>query len=100
MPLETEIPEDTILDLDPPFPLITDQHKKALLLMKALYLNFPLLQRCRQDCGWTATELVNAAETLRRRGHIKLVEQPDGAIQLRITPTGDIEVFLHEIGAQ
>lgn len=101
MPLDYDgIPEDTILDEDPPFPLLTDRDKKALILMKALYLNFPLLQQHRQDSGWTATELINAAETLRRRGHLKLVELQDGSIQLKITPTGEMEAFLQEIGAR
>jgi hypothetical protein len=79
---------DTIIDR---LPTGEDLPPSALAFLKAIYLAFRPLQDCARECGWTQTELIDAAETLRRKGGIKLVyDKAAGAISIQITPFGSL----------
>jgi hypothetical protein len=93
-----EIPNDTTLDLS----LETrDISEKARRLMKALYLGHPALVQCADTHGWTPTQLVDAAETLRKAGFLRIeVERAalikDYKYKVVITPTGATQAWLQE----
>jgi hypothetical protein len=73
---------DTIIDRFPPG---EDLPPNAVAFLKAIYLAFKPLQDCARECGWSQTEMIDAAEILRRKGDIKLVyDKAAGTISIKI----------------
>ena len=82
------LPTDTILDRLPPAKGLPPE---AITLMKAIYLAFKPLQDCAIANGWSQTELIDAAETLRRKGGIKIVyDKATHEISIQITSFGSL----------
>lgn len=88
------LPTDTILDRLPP-----DRDAlppKALALMKGIYLAFRPLQDCARANGWSQTQLIDAAETLRRKGCVNLIyNKTTGEISIQITSFGELIAAAH-----
>jgi hypothetical protein len=79
---------DTIIDRIPPG---EDLPPSALAFMKAIYLAFKPLQDCAREFGWSQTEMIDAAETLRRKGGIKIVyDKATHEISIQITSFGSL----------
>lgn len=68
------LPTDTIIDTDPVYEEMgEDMCENARIVMKAIYLLHPMADEMR-DQGWSDTHIIDAAETLRRKGLIKIIE--------------------------
>jgi hypothetical protein len=72
-PIISPLPQDTILDTDPD---LCDLEYGAVDLMKAIYLESPLVDNLRQG-GWSDTTIINAFEHLRRSGYIRVRSDQD-----------------------
>jgi hypothetical protein len=80
------LPMDTMLDDLGPAEGVTGD---ALAIMKALYLTFEPLQAAAAEQGWSKTQLINAAETARRAGVIRIVYIEDREVfELDVTDYG------------
>lgn len=97
METRDQLPMDTVLDAGD-WPLGAD----ALALFKAIYLRFELLAQLREEMGWTATQLIDAAEGCRRAGHIKIVadQGPPLRVWIELTPLGDAAGWLRKHGGK
>lgn len=63
------IPTDTLVDK---FAREEGLPSDAALIVKCLYLEFDQLRACAAAHDWTSTQLIDAAETARRKGWIEI----------------------------
>jgi hypothetical protein len=62
----------------------------AIAIMKTLYLAFEPLKECAADQGWNKVQLIDAAETARRRGWIRIIyDKTDETFRIEATARGE-----------
>lgn len=90
--MKVEPPTDTIFEREPLNPPL---EPKVLLFFKLLML--ALGKSYQLDKIMTPTQLIDAMESCRRKGLVKIYQNDQGEFSARLTPTGSTTAFLSKL---